>query len=181
MFSSVRRIKAPERGLLAMHPFVDVLEGRSLFTATAHDGVMDVTLVVDATPAEEGASPWSNEPITAADSYEQPGDAGLGQLLAETTPGRIELKPQTSGSAFAADTTIGDSEWTLFGNALHDRRGQHDPFDVPTDEQIAAAREKLVEAGEGTGVAFALGRPMTGAMAPFLTMSVEQANHPFLG
>jgi hypothetical protein len=180
MFSSVRRIKAPERGLLAMHPFVDVLEGRSLFTATAHDGVMDVTLVLDASPAEDAVSPWSNEPITAGESIDTPEDGALSQLLAQTTPGRIELKPQTSGSAFAADTTIGDTAWTLFGNALWDRRGQHDPFDVPTDEQITAARIKHLDADEDESP-FVLGRPMTGAMAPYLMMSVEHADHPFIG
>src|SRR5688572_17030223 len=108
MFSSGRRIKAPERGLLAIHPFVDVLEGRSLFTATAHDGVMDVTGVVDVPGADEAISPWSNEPIVSGAAESEVDEAGVGRLLATTTPPQIELKPQTSGSAFAADTTIGD-------------------------------------------------------------------------
>src|SRR2546423_5492322 len=118
MFSSGRRIKAPERGLLAMHPFVDVLEGRSLFTATAHDGVMNVTAVIDAAPSDDAASPWSSEPIVARTPAEGANQTGLRRLLADTTPARIELKPQTSGLAFAADTTIGDTALTLFGNAL---------------------------------------------------------------
>jgi hypothetical protein len=148
LFFSGRRIKTPERGLLALHPFVDVLEGRSLFTATAHDGVMDVTAVVDAPAGEGTPTPWSTEYIdqrsaaaTAAGEAAAAGTGGLGELLVATTPGRIELEFGTSGSAFSFAGTIGDTSQTLFGNALWDRRGRVDAPPLPTDAQVAVARE----------------------------------------
>jgi hypothetical protein len=169
---SGRRIKKPEQGLLAMHPFADVLEGRSMFTATLHDGMLDVTAVVDAAPGED--SPWSNEPVVAEDLSAEDAAGSLGQFLANTTPGHIALKSGTVGSVFASDTLIGDSASTLFGNAFHDRRGRFDPQPLPSDEQIAAARANMVE-----GSPFCEGRPLTGAMRPYLTMTVQHETHPF--
>lgn len=179
---SGRRIAAPERGLLAMHPFVDVLEGRSLFTATAHDGVLDVTAVVDAPPGEAAASPWSVLPVSADAQGGPPQvDAadGLGTLLAATTPPRIELRPGTAGSAFAGEVTIGDSPATLFGHGLHDRRGRDECPALPSPGQVAAARAAGSPVGGGNSP-FSIGRPLTGAMRPYLTMAVEQADELFV-
>src|SRR3954447_20740259 len=81
---SGRRIKRPEQGLLSMHPFVDVLEGRNLFTATLHDGALHVTAVIDAPANEDGPSPWSDEPITSQELSADDAAGSLGELLATT-------------------------------------------------------------------------------------------------
>ncbi|HEX8912582.1 MAG TPA: hypothetical protein VF796_09515 [Humisphaera sp.] len=185
MFSG-RRIKAPERGLLAMHPFVDVLEGRSLFSAVAHDGVVDVDAVVDV-PAREGAgSPWSTRAIGSGAAVEADDDDGTAALVVRTTPGQVEVKPATPGSAFASGRTIGDTNQTLFENVVWDRRGKLEPVPLPTDEQIAAARaagtgRTYYEPDESgnTDSPFATGRTLTGAMAPYLTMRAPQVAHLF--
>lgn len=174
MSFSLKRIKAPSKGLLSMHPFVDVLEGRNLFTGSAHDGILDVQQVVDARSSEVRAMPWSANTIadeTDAIVVDSPATA----LVRQTTPHQFELKPETSGTAFS-ESSIDDTPWALFGNALHDRRGTFEPQPLPTEEQIAAARN--ADTGD---VVFSTARSMTGAMAPFLTMSITQQNHPFAG
>jgi hypothetical protein len=171
---SGRRIRTPEQGLLAMHPFVDALEGRSLFTATLHAGVLHVEAVVDVPARAELTSPWSTQQIAPAAG---PPDDEPRDLLEVTTPDVIELKPGTTGSAFA-DTMIGDTTRTLFGNALHDRRGRYDPQPLPSDDEIAEARHDLA-ATKGTASPFNTGRRLTGAMMPFLMMSVDATDHPF--
>ena len=185
MFSlafSGRRIKSPERGLLSMHPFVDVLEGRSLFTATAHAGAMEVTAVVDVRQTDDTGNPWSAEyiaPTGEASNESDPFDAGTAAgLVAATTPGRIDLEVGTTGSAFAVAGPIGDTDQTLFGNALWDRRGRGESARLPTDAELAAARETLGSTGVA-GTSFRDGRSLTGAMRPYLTMSADQTNHPF--
>jgi hypothetical protein len=91
----------------------------------------------------------------------------------------VELRPGTTGAAFG-ERTIGDAPWALFGNALHDRRGRFAPQPLPTPEQLAAAAAAYGPTpADETGPYFAADRPMTGAMMPFLTMSADQANHPF--
>ncbi len=172
MSFSLKKIKAPTRGLLSMHPFVDVLEGRSLFTATAHDTVLAIECTIDAAPPEHAVSPWSNQTIggEAVDVVEAPATA----LARQTAPHHFELKPETHSSF--SDSTIGDGGWALFGNALHDRRGRFESQPIPSDEAIAAAREAR---STGVDTAFSDGRSLSGAMAPFLTMSVAQENHPF--
>lgn len=174
MSFSAKRIKTPSRGLLSMHPFVDVLEGRNLFTATAHDGLLDIGQLVDGPASDHAVSPWSNTTIGDAAGDDAIVDPAVA-LARQTTPHQFGLKPETSGAPFS-DRTIGDSPWALFGNALHDRRGKFDPQPLPTDEQIAAARA----ADEGEPV-FATGRTLSGAMAPFMTMAMTQGNHPFAG
>src|SRR5688572_31489951 len=121
MSFSFKKIKAPSRGLLSMHPFVDVLEGRSLFTATAHETVLAIESTVDAAPPEHAISPWSSTTMgsEAVDVVEAPATA----LARQTTPHQFELKPETTHSSFSS-STIGDGAWALFGNALHDRRGR---------------------------------------------------------
>ena len=157
-----------------MHPFVDVLEGRSLFTASAHDGVLDIKQFVDVPASDHATSPWSNTAIGGADDAEIIVDPATA-LARQTTPHQFELKPETSGAPFS-ESSIDDTPWALFGNALHDRRGRFESQPIPGDEEIAAARES--DAGEPI---FATGRSLGGAMAPFLTMSVTQQNHPFAG
>jgi hypothetical protein len=176
---SGRRIKTPERGLLAMHPFVDVLEGRSLFTATAHDGVLDVTAVADAPAGEATEASWSTEYIDGESAAAAADDDGLAGLLAATTPSRIELDAETTGSAFADAGPIGDTGQTLFGNIQWDRRGRAESPPLPTDAQLAAARQTL-PAGPTHGSTFHAGRTLTGAMRPYLMMTAAQANHPFV-
>jgi hypothetical protein len=170
---SGRRIKRPEKGLLSMHPFVDVLEGRNLFTATLQDGVLNVHAVIDAPASDDTPSFWSQEPITADDLSADDSGGGLSELLATTTPNVIELGHGVAASAFATDTIIGDDAQTLFGNALYDRRGRFEQQPLPSDEQIAAARENMADSP------FRAGRPLTGAMAPYLTMTVHHETHPF--
>lgn len=171
---SGRRIKRPEQGLLALHPFVDVLEGRNLFTATLHDGTLNVTAVIDAPAADDTPSFWSDQPITTGDAATDEAAGGLHELLTTTTPGHIALAHGVTGSAFASDTLIGDNDSTLFGNALYDRRGRFDQQPLPTDEQLAAARVNM-----NADNPFRAGRPLTGAMRPYLTMTVEHETHPF--
>lgn len=173
MFATSRRIKAPQRGLLTLHPLVDVLEGRSLFTATAHDGVLAVESVVVAPPPAATLSPWSARAIRTAESAaaEDPVTAVAGR----GTPAVVELRPETTGATFGA-TTIGDSPWALFGNALHDRRGSFFPRPLPTAEQIEAAGNASTD---DLTLALAGGRSITGAMMPFLTMAADHARHPF--
>lgn len=96
-------------------------------------------------------------------------------LARQTTPHQFELKPETNGATFS-ESSIDDTPWALFGNALHDRRGRFEPQPIPSDAEIAAARD----ADKGEPV-FSTGRTLGGAMAPFLTMSVAQQNHPFFG
>jgi hypothetical protein len=171
---SGRRIRTPEQGLLAMHPFVDALEGRSLFTATVHAGVLHVEAVVDVPARAELASPWSTQEIAPAAT---PPDDEPRELSEATTPDVIELKPGTTGSAFA-DTTIGDTTRTLFGNVLHDRRGRFELQPLPSDDEIAEARHERTATRDAASP-FNTGRRLTGAMMPFLTTSVEASNHPF--
>jgi hypothetical protein len=185
MLFSARRIKTPERGLLAMHPFVDVLEGRSLFTASAVDGVLAVDAVVDVPNRDSAASPWSTEPIDAAPATDGPLD-DTDVLIARTTPGAVVLKPNTTGSAFSSERTIGDTDETLFGNVVWDRRGRYEPQPLPTEEQIAAARAdstgRTFFAADDGGIdasPFASDRPLTGAMSPYLTMRAHQVEHLF--
>lgn len=174
MSFSVKRIKTPSKGLLSMHPFVDVLEGRNLFTAVAHDGNLEIAQLVDGPASEHVTSPWSNTAIADTADDDVIVDAGAA-LARQTTPHHFELKPETSDAPFS-DRTIADTPWALFGNALHDRRGRFEPQEIPTDEQIAAAR-----AADTGGPVFATGRSLNGAMAPFMTMSAAQQNHPFAG
>lgn len=177
MYFSGRRIKTPEQGLLAMYPFVDVLEGRSLFTATALDGVLCIQETIDAAPGEEAISPWSTLLIDqTGDAQDASADADdLGRLISQTTPGHIELKPETSQATFG-DTQIGDTGESLFGNALHDRRGRFAQQALPTDQQIAEAR---THRGDDEKPIFSTGRAFTGAMRPYLTMTAAQTDHVF--
>lgn len=172
MAFSRKRIKTPEHGLLALHPFVDVLEGRSLFTATAHDSVLDIQQLVDRPTSDYAISAWSNSSITAASS-DTVDDAGTA-LARRTTPHQFELKAETADAPFST-LAIDDTPWSLFGHGLHDRRGRFESREIPSDKAIAAARADASDNAE----IFAANRSMTGAMAPFLTMKVSQQNHPF--
>ena len=175
MSFSLKRIKTPTRGLLSMHPFVDVLEGRSLFTAAAHDGLLEIKQVVDVPSSEHSLSPWSSTSIGTDLSADVIEDPAL-ELARQTSPHQFELKPDTTDAAFST-AAIDDSPWALFGNALHDRRGRYEPQEIPSDEAIAAARDSTVP----DDPVFATARSMSGAMAPFMTMTAAQQNHPFAG
>jgi len=171
MAFSLKRIKRPACGLLAMHPFVDVLEGRDLFTATAHDGMLDVCHFIDGPVSAHAQSPWSELEVVDAEEAADPDPTTA--LALRTASHQFELKASASDSTFCA-SVIDDSPWALFGNALHDRRGPHQSLPIPDEAELAAARQR--DAGPAV---FAGGRSLTGAMAPFLTMKITQGNHPF--
>ena len=174
---SGKRIKTPERGLLSMHPLVDVLEGRSLFTGAAHDGVVDIEAVIEAPASPRGRSPWSVQTIEPKAVVDAPPTT---DLAIRHAPGQIQVKPTATGSAFGDETVIGDSDQTLFANVIWDRRGRFDPVPMPTDEQIAAARAARDAAEVDVSSAdFAQGRSLTGAMNPFLVMKAPQVAHLF--
>ena len=180
MFSA-KKIKTPDRGLLAMHPFVDALEGRSLFTATAHDGLLEVAQVQQVGPGTTYQSPWSEHAIApAADALPCP----VTTLARLNAPARIEIQSAPSATTFSEGNCIGDGQQTLFENVNWDRRKAWEPAPLPTQEMLdaarAARRDSLADLTTGaSGDAFCDRRAFTGAMRPYLTVRAPQVAHLF--
>lgn len=154
---------------MGLHPFVDVLEGRELLSGSIEDGVFT------SGRASEPAGPVAE---TSAPAYGVDGSsffAGVAQLAiqahASTVPADDHMPPvmdaRPAGSTFSS-TAIAEGDAALFANQFHDRRGR-------TAQRLNVEPERA----EASATTFRQGRSLTGAMRPFVTMSVVAEEMPF--
>lgn len=172
MVFSSRQINTPSRGVFSMHPFVDVLEGRSFLCATVHEGVFAVE-ALDATsaprPAAAEATPAETDGLRAVEF--DAGAARPGLLLSDGAPAHVVVGVGDDEGVFSTAPITGGDE-TLFANVFRDRRGAPAPLALPAPPitDLATSAQPATDAPPSTP--FYGGRAMNGAMRPFISMTV---------
>lgn len=152
---SARRIATPGKGILALHPLVDVLEGRRFMSASVHDGV----LTIDADDDDQSlhADAPRNEMPLHGDRVDD--------------DGAPEMVVMDDAASVFSDRSIDASAEVMFSNLFHNRRGRPAPLALPAPEQIAQEGDETSDESESQD-RFA-SRPLGGTMRPYLVARLD--------
>lgn len=187
MTFSSNRIQGPKQGLLAVHPFVDVLEGRELF-CVAFNGIVVPGHAegADLPPANAAAAPAE----LAAPAYGVDGATFFSNGAQVVAPARpapandylpavIQGKAREAKAGPFSARSIEDDAAALFNNVFHDRRGRSEAatlhLEVSTGTDRRAEDDDVVDAASP----FRDGRSLGGTMRPIVTMSMVEEEYPF--